>query len=69
MTSANLSNQGEIYSYDLLCTTFANVLETGEAKFIGQTLDLVPRPPSEIFQFDGERTDKIVLRPYSIAHG
>lgn len=46
-----------------------NVLETGEAKFIGQTLDLVPRPPSEIFQFDGERTDKIVLRPYSIAHG
>ncbi|MDD2907154.1 MAG: Sua5/YciO/YrdC/YwlC family protein [Candidatus Gracilibacteria bacterium] len=63
LTSANISNEPEIYTSREIKEKFEYYLEKGIIKFVGENtgkLDIVP--PSEIFEFEGESLEQKFLR-------
>ncbi|MDD3144487.1 MAG: Sua5/YciO/YrdC/YwlC family protein [Candidatus Gracilibacteria bacterium] len=63
MTSANISNEPEIYTSREIKEKFAEALEKGHIKFVGENTGVIPKnPPSEIFEFVGETLEQKFIR-------
>lgn len=65
LTSANLSNQGEIYDFKTIDTTFEYYIESGQIELVW-SYDLDPSVwASDIFSYEWDTLDKNFLRKHS----
>lgn len=62
LTSANYSNEAEIYTFDELEIYFWNLMESWKIKFLWKQKNLEKNKPSEIFEFIWESLEKNILR-------
>lgn len=62
LTSANYSNEPEIYKINEIEINFWNLLENWKMEFIWKKKDLKFKKPSEIFEFVDESLEQIFLR-------